>query len=275
MIVFYHASCNDGSCAAAICKAAYPKATFIPCQYGWSLDVKTICGGQDVILVDFTFPAEAMTEIMDVAKSVTAIDHHKSALPTLYMVKARGGKVVFDIEHSGAMLAWIMFKPVGISPLIPRYVEDRDLWRYRMLESKEVNAYLDSIPYDVDSWLNELRDERTAHEMALDGRAVLMYKTKMVDNLAKRAFKATLGGYETLVTNASFVWSDVADELLKRNPHLMFCAAFFQREDHRIVYSLRSRDEFDVAAVAEKFPGGGGHKHAAGFEVDEYVHVRL
>ncbi|NIV11578.1 MAG: bifunctional oligoribonuclease/PAP phosphatase NrnA, partial [Aliifodinibius sp.] len=33
-----------------------------------------------------------------------------------------------------------------------------------------------------------------------------------------------------------------------------------------VVYSLRSRGDFDVSALAERF-GGGGHKNAAGFRV--------
>jgi nanoRNase/pAp phosphatase (c-di-AMP/oligoRNAs hydrolase) len=44
-----------------------------------------------------------------------------------------------------------------------------------------------------------------------------------------------------------------------------FAVGFFQRADGKWQYSLRSRGNFDVSKLAERY-GGGGHKPSAGFE---------
>lgn len=47
---------------------------------------------------------------------------------------------------------------------------------------------------------------------------------------------------------------------------------FGEVESGKFQYSLRSRGDFDVSAIAKKF-GGGGHKNAAGFNVVGTVHA--
>ena len=65
------------------------------------------------------------------------------------------------------------------------------------------------------------------------------------------------------MVNTNAMWaSDVAGELSESRP---FAATYFDTQDGKRVYNLRSRDGGqDVAEIARKF-GGGGHQHAAGF----------
>lgn len=56
---------------------------------------------------------------------------------------------------------------------------------------------------------------------------------------------------------------DIAGELAKERP---FGACYFDRQDGKRQWSLRSRDGgADVSEIAKRH-GGGGHAQAAGFE---------
>jgi phosphoesterase RecJ-like protein len=49
---------------------------------------------------------------------------------------------------------------------------------------------------------------------------------------------------------------------------------WWQSADSRINYSLRSKGNLDVGALAKKY-GGGGHQNMAGFQVDLPIHIKL
>ena len=55
----------------------------------------------------------------------------------------------FDLERSGVTIAWEYWGS-GFSTnegeLLARYIEDRDLWRWKLPDSREVSAALDSHP---------------------------------------------------------------------------------------------------------------------------------
>jgi hypothetical protein len=76
------------------------------------------------------------------------------------------------------------------------------------------------------------------------------------------------------VVNAPVLQSEVGDVLCAAHPRRPFAAMFSvlapdrPGEPEGRVYSLRSRNGFDVSAVAKSM-GGGGHRAAAGFTVRE------
>ena len=79
MICFYHDDL-DGRCAAAIVLRAFPGARAEPAFYGSTLKLDKVGRGEKVFIVDFTFPGDAMAELLAKTGDVTWIDHHLSAL---------------------------------------------------------------------------------------------------------------------------------------------------------------------------------------------------
>ena len=74
------------------------------------------------------------------------------------------------------------------------------------------------------------------------------------------------------IANAPYSFaSEVAGEIAGQDG-TEFGACYFEVEQNRFQYSLRSRGDFDVSEIAKKF-GGGGHKNAAGFTVWGPAHV--
>lgn len=81
------------------------------------------------------------------------------------------------------------------------------------------------------------------------------------------AYPAKLGDNSCWISNAPYFFaSEVAGELCERGAE--FGACYFEAENGRFQYSLRSRGDFDVSAIARRY-GGGGHKNAAGFTSDD------
>ena len=130
-------------------------------------------------------------------------------------------------------------------------VEDRDLWRWKLPDSREVSAALDSYPKRFRVW-----DRLDVETLAREGTGILRYIRTQVENLAGMAQEQELAGYRVPVVNTS---------LLERHPEAEFAATYWDRDGRRH-WSLRSRadGDFDVSQVALKL-GGGGHPHAAGF----------
>jgi len=84
---------------------------------------------REVWFVDFSYKRPVILEMSAKAKSITILDHHKSAEADLVELP-ENVSVKFDMEKSGARLAWDCFHPAEDIPMLVNYVEDRDLWRF-------------------------------------------------------------------------------------------------------------------------------------------------
>src|SRR5665213_864100 len=154
-LCIYHGNCADGFTAAwAVHKAmGVGDADYHPGVYGQEPPDVT---GRDVIMVDFSYKRPVLEAMAAKARSILILDHHKTAaedlsglgyIPVQYddFVEtndpaARVG-VIFDMERSGAQVTWDFFHDAP-RPLLVDYVGDRDLWRFAMPKSREVNAYV-------------------------------------------------------------------------------------------------------------------------------------
>ena len=143
-VCIYHGGCPDGFTAAWAAKQAYPDAELVPGYYGAPPpDV----GGCDVLIVDFSYPRPVLIEMEMVASRLRVYDHHKTAEADLEGLSF----CVFDMERSGAGLAWDELVG-GERPWLIDYVEDRDLWRFALPDSKAVAAWVMAQPYSLDGW---------------------------------------------------------------------------------------------------------------------------
>ena len=255
-LVIYHGSCPDGFCAAWVAhRSLGDDADYQPANYGESPpDVS----GRDVFILDFSYKRPVMLEVIDKAKSVVVLDHHKTAKAELDGLAC----ATFDMEKSGGRLSWEHFFPVKPAPWLVDYTEDRDLWRWNLPSSKEMSAALASLPWTFDEW-DRLNALHNPEELVAAGAAILRYQSQQVESQVKNAAEIELAGHKVLAVNATHLTSEIAGKLAEGRP---FGACFFIRGDGRKVWSLRSREGgIDVSEVA-KAKGGGGHRNAAGFD---------
>ena len=268
LLFIYHENCADGFGAALAthlltgdCFDGNP-VIYQPAQYNSPLP-ETAGKYEEVIIADFSYPLEQMLELhRRHPGKVTLLDHHKTALEQL------AGKIppeyIFDLHRSGARLAWDYWavrtgKRRVLRPLLIDYIEDRDLWKWELPESKEVSAALREKPYDLGVWRN-----LTIEQLVKEGRVRLAKQKEEVNRLAGAARMTEIGGYLVPAVYTDDHMSEVCHELLRRHPESRFAAAYYATEQGERKYSLRSREDFDVSEIAGRY-GGGGHRQAAGF----------
>jgi len=133
-LVIYHANCTDGFGAAyAAWKLLGDRAEYFAAKHG---EPPPDVAGKNVVVLDFSYDNTTTKRLMKEAKSFLIIDHHKSAVVELHDISCTR----FDMNHSGAMLAWKFFHPGKEPPRMIKFIEDRDLWKWEIPYSKEFSA---------------------------------------------------------------------------------------------------------------------------------------
>ncbi|SDH48775.1 DHH family phosphoesterase [Pseudomonas panipatensis] len=274
-LCIYHASCADGFGAAWVVRKAMPHAEFHPARYGEPMpDV----AGRVVVLVDFSYSRDQLLQMAEIAKRVLVIDHHKTAAEALAGLPqvadasswAHSGRAIstcFDMERSGAGLTWDFFFPGQPRPDLINHIEDRDLWRFKLEGTREVQANVFSYPYDFEVW--DQLAATPAEQLRSDGIAIERKHHKDIAELLKALRRRmTIGGYDVPAANLPYIHSSDAGHVMAQGEP--FAACYWDTPAGR-TFSLRSEtDGLDVSAIAKLY-GGGGHRNAAGFTVS-YEH---
>lgn len=284
-ICIYHANCADGFTAAwAVREALGDEVEYIPCGYG---DTAPDVSGADVIVVDFSFKRDCIDFMAGHARSVLILDHHKTAEAELshllepaqdhpafnyadLLARIEDEPVenvfaVFDMRRSGAQLAWDFFHE-GARPTLIDYVGDRDLWRFDLFESRQINAVIASHEMSWETWHDlaaRLQADPDFGRVAEEGYAILRAHDKLVRSvIASSKRRMVIGGHDVPVAAAPYALaSDTAGTMAEGEP---FAATYVDGPKGR-AFSLRSRgDGLDVSEIAKRY-GGGGHRGAAGF----------
>lgn len=263
----YHKNCFDGTCAAWILKKRFPGIELYPMAYGEPLPWTTERDDR-VFMVDFSLKAKELQELALRVEYLTVIDHHKTAEEELRDFNMSNVTIKFDMEESGASLAWKYFFPNHPVPYLVAYIADRDIWKFALDHSEEINAYIQSFPMDVNEYerLFEQLDSPEGLEVALIGGASInRYKKQLVQQIVKFPMIEEIAGFKAAVVNCPVLMSEVGHELAKV-PGVDFGAYYFDRADGLTQWGARSIGHFDVSAIAKMF-GGGGHKNASGWQV--------
>lgn len=273
-LVIYHANCWDGFCAAWVARKALGEIEAFPGYYGAAPPgVK----GREVYVLDFSYPFDVMAEMASQSHAFTVLDHHKTAaraiadLEAMFITHNMAGRARYGVEKSGGRMAWDFFGFIGgwdglPSPWLVDYTEDRDLWRHALPHSEEINAALRSYPLDFELWdrFGAVQDVVNQTFLVQEGTAIRRAERQIIDTHVRNARVMDVAGHRVKAVNATVLFSEIAGELAKGQP---FGACYFDRQDGKRQWSLRSDESgLDVSAIAKAY-GGGGHARAAGFEV--------
>ncbi|MEI6296949.1 MAG: DHHA1 domain-containing protein [bacterium] len=266
VVVIYHSDCPDGFSAAYVAwKKFGDTATYVPVFPGEKL-VQGL-SGKKVYTIDFCYPLDIMRELVKIAE-VVVIDHHISNADSVKLAS----ESLFDITHSGSVLAWKYFFPEQEVPVLLRYVEENDLWTYNLPSSKEVTQSLNLRSFDFQVWDNlvsDFEDEEKRNIYIREGEILIKKMDKVVADLVKDSYLAEFEGYQCLVVNSSVYISQVGHVLSRKNPPV---GVIWSVRGGRVTVSLRSDGTVDVSKLAGKY-NGGGHKAAAGFILPNLAEV--
>lgn len=263
IVILYHANCSDGFGGAwAAWKKFGNKAEYIPVHH--QVPPPEGLRGKELYFIDFTYPSEITKKLIAANKRVTGIDHHITRAKEVKLTQ----NYSYAVKNSGSVLAWQYFHHEKSVPTLLKYVEDMDLWRFKLPYTKEIFAYLNLFEFNFKIWDKlavELEKPKSRKEAIAKGKIVLRYEDLLVDKLIKNnADLVEFEGYKTYAVNAAFLDSQIGNRISETI--LPPIGIIWKKIQGQISVSLRSDGTVNVAKLAEKY-GGGGHKAAAGFKI--------
>lgn len=296
--IVYHAHCLDGLFAGWAAAQYVDLRTYednhaatysaIEGRYG---EPPPLAADTHLLVVDFSYKPETLAVLPENCH-VTILDHHESALQEWNAAVGGGsskralierGNVVafFDLTRSGAGLAWEAFI-MSHRPLREKYrddalmqklveaVEDRDLWKFKIADTRELCRALKEItaastPASLETDLKHF----TLQSIRELGKALIRADKKEVEHLRSTRgamLHANNPMHESPVAVINYMGpllSDLLHDVAEHSPSGI--AAAYVIEKDKVSWSLRStKSGPNVAEIAARW-GGGGHEHAAGF----------
>ena len=287
-LVLYHANCADGFGAAFAFWELNPyndskSVLYHPINYGEDIHHSIIEDDRakyDLWIVDFSLPLDQLRILADVYNQVTVIDHHLTFINAIEEYQGtefpHNLNLIWDTNRSGAMLTWdyliqLFYSPSRQKPKLLEYIQDRDLWQFKLPGSKEVNAVIAATPKNFHDY-NDLRRQIAYSEETViaSGKLLLAQHEKIVDDIVQASRSLEIYGtagesYRGRLANCTGHFaSDVGNKLAELSG--TFGGTWCEGHDGTVKFSLRSIGDYNVEAIAKQY-GGGGHKNAAGFSL--------
>lgn len=247
-LIFYHGGCPDGTCAAAIAQyylignlPALPEnfaktLQLIPTEAGkvTAAVVKAHAKFPNPLIVlafDLAVKQDEFDNLLKLYPKAKVYDHHQ----TTASCKPHP-QLTLDQTISGAHLAWSYFqhldtiqhergaKTLGEMPLFVNYIEDRDLWKWKLPHSRDIASYMTTtldtsalvFPSHTavrDVWINHLSSDRWYDSAVLTGKAITAYENALVKRMTARHFAVRREGHLIAVVEAAELASELGEKL--------------------------------------------------------------
>lgn len=285
-LVIYHENCLDGMTAALMAwKGMEGLCILLPWNYNKGLPSAEVFMYRPVYTVDFSFVGEDLKELALYAATLTMIDHHEDQCNQVLRQLEEDPSLLdtvncyFNSDRSGAFLSWktfiydmaLVMEDEHLPPMVA-YVQDRDLWKFELVNTKAYCEALAQIPKDINSYFQA--SCLNLSQLIDIGEAMLQSKRKKVEEYAAKAYIQNPGG--RCIVNAPLDLASDLGEYLYRHFPIKYAAIYsFNEKTGSVQVSLRSNPEVcDCSEIARRY-GGNGHKGAAGFIISDNAFLLL
>lgn len=280
-ICFYHSADLDGLCSAHIVAMKYPHYQMYGINYSDPFPWDLITAETDVYMVDFSLqPFSDMEKLAGMAKSLTWIDHHKTAIENLYADPKE--RVTYLDKFDNGLTAYLRIG-IGACELCWEYLHPDEPVPYgiHLLASYDVWDHSDpnTLPFQYyarihaqlppgDVGLDFLTEDIAQYDRSVIGESIMLYEAQLNAKIAKSyTYETELDGLRILAWNRHPSNSLNFKAVWDPEKHDVMCAYGYCR-DKWVVSLYTDKPEVDVSSIAKRY-GGGGHKGAAGFHTDE------
>lgn len=280
MIGVYHNRDLDGFTSGAIIKLKYPDAKMVGYDYGETFEQEVT--GEPIIMAGVSLPMKTMVKIAQLSNwQLTWIDHHISAINDYKEFVGDSETFCNAILENGIAACegtWKHLFPDKQIPLAVKLLGEYDTWRNADKQRWEseilpfqfgMRLYCNSVDsFPIEVFENEELVKQIIHE----GLTVLKYQSQVNEWQCKKAsFETEFNGLRAICLNGGGFNSDVFKSVYDENRHDIMMS--FQFDGNKWTISLyTTKDDVDCSAIA-KTNGGGGHKKAAGFQVEDISKV--
>lgn len=232
-LVFFHNGCPDGVCAAAVAerfvfetesKRGPELLQLVPTDPGKVGDVLTKAhekfpDAQNVFMFDIALRQPDFDKLLELFPKAQAFDHHLTSVDV-----QRHPQFELDTRVSGAELAWRHFYPNVKQPALVDYIGDRDTWKWKLPNSREIAKYMTGhLPttmvqyptYIVTNpvWLTHLLSDNWVTAAVSEGAALAQYENTLLKRMAARHVACMINNKLVAVLEASELQSEVGELL--------------------------------------------------------------
>ena len=228
-MIIYHGGCVDGFGAAF---AAYKyfsvnhpnkEIIYFPGSFDKPPPDAT---GKNVCLCDFTYKKLILDIMMTKANKLIILDHHKTAQEDLESLPQENK--IFDMNHSGAYIAWSYFHPDKPIPKLILYIEDTDIWTKKLPYTNEVSTIINMTEKTFDEYDKLLDDEYLMNKGLTEGSAILKNNSNSILQSIKSAIPKLItinqNHYFVCYLNSSVFKSDIGNKVFDIYPDANFSA---------------------------------------------------
>lgn len=201
-VIIYHGPCSDGVsalwCANYYLSDIGHQFESIQCRAGSDPDGDF--KDKRILFVDLCPSLKFITEKSKIVKKLTILDHHKSAIDMYHenspvLESIDNLEIEMDPDRSGCQITWDYFFHTKPRPWFIDYVGDRDLWKWTLPNSKEINAALFENNLIDSSNSNKLTDLLTDSEtkkqnLLTQGKIILQLQKRELDIGVSKALVA-------------------------------------------------------------------------------------
>ena len=283
-IIYYHKSDNDGKASGAIIyKAVKEKG---PCklkgldygEYDFDEEFNSWGEGDVVYLADFCFQGKGYMEkaFEKLKDRFIYIDHHKTAIDELGDLGVQGLR---EVGVAACRLCWRYFYPQIEEPEAIKLIGMYDVWELTpKVENFQYGTALLDLSPTSENWNTLFKSSKSViADISSKGEIILQYLTSTYAKIAQKgSFELVLNGkYKCICLNSIIGNSKLFDAVFDKQVHDVMLAFSKMKTENLWMVSLYSADNGpDVGEIAKSF-GGGGHKNAAGFQIDTMKLVKL
>lgn len=265
IIVLYHDDLDGFGAAWAAWKKYKDKAQYLVTDYNFP-PLKNL-KNKEIYILDFCYEKDqVIRKLLKNNKQLVVIDHHISHEEAVKI----SSEYSFDLNHSGAVLSWEYFHPQKPIPRLLRHIEDMDLWKFKIPNTKELLASLYTYGLIFPLWekiADDFENPKTRKKYLEEGKAIIKYQNKIVEEIAENAEEVIFENHKAFAVNSSILASQIGHFIVNNKKAL---GIIWRYENGKLLFSLRSDGKIDVSRLAKKF-GGGGHKAASGFDLKSNI----
>lgn len=281
-LCFYHSADLDGHCSGALVKFHDPNVELIGIDYGDDFPWDKIEKGDKVYMVDFCLQPFGDMLRLNSRCDLVWIDHHKSAIEeqkkqhiTIKGVRTTN-KAACELTNE-----WIFGKNQihPVVELLGRYdiwdQSDKELWDTGILPFqkgfKEEFLVTDPVKnfqmwFNIFSWHDfDKGDMNRIVELGL--KSIERAKIQNAAYIKKYAYETKFEGFNCVVVNKGMTGSQLFDSVWDEIRYGMMITYIHSQGKFFTVSLYSTRNDVDCSVIAKQY-GGGGHKGAAGFQIE-------
>lgn len=285
--IVYHRSDLDGigsyHITAWALASSDPNIEITPLPWEYGDPLPEVYGFTQIYLVDISLPTLTMKTLHDYyGDNFIWIDHHKTSLQDSIDQGYDGANGIRTDGLPSAIELCLEFFQKNINLFQgARLLSLYDTWRK---EDPEFNWEEVILPFQVgfkaeffhapkkfnlEDTMEFVVQLKEPLRFIRKGRDVLEYQKKIHESSAKRAYPLDIHGIRFAAVNQGEVNSTVMDSVA-----FDYEAMFIYRYDGtnrkwRVSLFAEENCPHDLSVIAKSYPGGGGHRHACGFEVED------